>query len=257
MRFHGHVATGALCGQSKVSGLCRECDQSVRGCGPAGLWTCGAVGVDTPVVARFVLVHGAWHGGWCFEALVRELEALGHAATAPTLPCEDASLTQYDYARLIGPQPDAIVVGHSLGGLTIPLVEARARVYLAAILPIANVYDEAMAEGFQGTLRDDYDRSYWPDLETAATFMYPDCDRATAEWAYPQLRRQARLTPQSSPFGPDDHAVVCGRDAAVDPDWQRRAALEHLGRLFELDAGHSPFFTAPADLAEILDFIAR
>jgi pimeloyl-ACP methyl ester carboxylesterase len=201
---------------------------------------------------RFVLVHGAWHGGWCFEALGRELTALGHEVSAPDLPCDDISQTQYDYAALVGPQPDAIVVGHSLGGLTASLVEARAHVYLAAILPIENVYSESFAEGFGGSARDEQGRSYWPDLETARTRLYPDCTDEQAAWAYPRLRPQAPVTPQIGSFGPDDVSIACLRDGAVDPAWQVRAGREHVGRVLELDAGHSPFLTQPAELAALL-----
>ena len=37
---------------------------------------------DTPAMARFVLVHGAWHGGWCFRRLADALEERGHEVTA-------------------------------------------------------------------------------------------------------------------------------------------------------------------------------
>ncbi len=201
---------------------------------------------------RFVLVHGAWHGGWCFEALARELAARGHDVTAPDLPCDDISQDQHDYARMIGPQPDAIVVGHSLGGLTIPFVEARARVYLAAILPLEDVWEVALREDFGGTLRDEQGRSYWPDLETARTRMFPDCTDAQAAFAYARLRPQAPILAAVAPLGPDDVYIACLRDAAVDPSWQVRAGREDLGHLVELDVGHSPFFTGPAELAELL-----
>src|SRR5262245_47908496 len=110
-------------------------------------------------MARFVLVHGAWHGAWCFSELIRELEARGHAAAAVDLPCDQNGLTQHDYARLIGPQPDAIVVGHSLGCQTIPHVAARTRVYVGGLLPVVPTFAPTMP----GTVRDDLDRSYWPD----------------------------------------------------------------------------------------------
>ena len=199
-----------------------------------------------------MLVHGAWHGGWCFEPLGRELTARGHEVIAPDLPCDDVSLSQLDYARLIGPQPDAIVVGHSLGGLTIPLVEARARVYLAAILPVEDVFAVAFVAGFGGMVRDEQDRSFWPDLETAHSRLYPDCTPEQAAWAYARLRPQARVIPQVSAFGPNDVAIACLRDEAVDPSWQVRAGRDHVGRVLELDAGHSPFITQPAELAELL-----
>jgi hypothetical protein len=35
---------------------------------------------------HFVLIHGAWHGGWCWEGVIKALEEEGHTAEAPTLP---------------------------------------------------------------------------------------------------------------------------------------------------------------------------
>ena len=37
-------------------------------------------------MATFVLVHGAWHGGWCWEDVAPRLAADGHAVFAPDLP---------------------------------------------------------------------------------------------------------------------------------------------------------------------------
>lgn len=62
-------------------------------------------------MARFVLVHGGWHGAWCFRWLARELEHLGHDVVAPDLRCEEIGLTPLEYAREVGPQVGAIVVG--------------------------------------------------------------------------------------------------------------------------------------------------
>ena len=204
-------------------------------------------------MARFVLVHGGWHGSWCFRWLTEELEARGHDVATPDLPCEEVGLTPRDYARVVGPQPDAIVVGHSLGGFTIPYVEARSRVYLAALPPLERAaIDGCFAEGFGGTLRDTLDRSYWPDADTAAARMYPDCSRTQSDWAFARLRRQARLDPIPAPFGRGDVVIATLRDAAVDPAWQIRTARSNVARVIELDSGHSPFFTQPDELADVL-----
>lgn len=71
-------------------------------------------------MSRFVLVHGSWHGGWCFRWLAHELKNRAHEVAAPYLPCEEVGLTPLDYARAVGRQPDAIVVGHALAGRTLP-----------------------------------------------------------------------------------------------------------------------------------------
>jgi hypothetical protein len=207
-------------------------------------------------MARFVLVHGAWHGGWCFADVVAELARFGHTATAPDLPCDEVSLTQLDYARLVGAQPDAIVLGHSLGAQTIPHVEARLRVYLAPVLPVEDVFAECFVPTFGGTVRDEEGRSYWPDAETCRRGMYPDCTRAQSDRAFGLLRPQAPITPIAAPFGDRDVLIATMRDAAIDPAWQVRRAAEHGARLIELDSGHSPFFTQPAELAAILASLA-
>jgi pimeloyl-ACP methyl ester carboxylesterase len=207
-------------------------------------------------MARFVLVHGAWHGRWCFAELVQELERRGHEASAPHLPCDDVTKDQYDYAAVLGDCSDAIVVGHSLGGQTIALVDAHVHIYLAAILPVENVFAHAFAEGFGGFARDDQGRSYWPDADTAAERLYPDCPRARADWAFPQLRPQSPFPAIARPFAARDVVIATTRDAAVDPAWQSRTGNAHGLRVIELDAGHSPFFTQPGELADVLSSLA-
>src|SRR5205807_1207149 len=71
-------------------------------------------------VKTFGLIHGAWHGAWCWEPLVAELERRGHRAMAVDLPCDDPAATTMDNAKLVadalGDADDVVVVGHSLGG---------------------------------------------------------------------------------------------------------------------------------------------
>jgi len=101
-------------------------------------------------MAVFALVHGAGDVGWSWHLVRAELEARGHRAVAPDLPCDDDTATLADYADAVldalldaaGPldgQRDLVVVGHSYGGLTAALVAARAPVaalvLLAAMVP--------------------------------------------------------------------------------------------------------------------------
>ena len=203
---------------------------------------------------RFVLVHGAWLGGWYWAPLARELESRGHEVWAPELPCEDVSAGVEQYAALIGMQPDAVVVGHSLAGLTLPLVEARAAVFLSALLPVPDVYGEALVPGFQTGHRDDQGRSFWADEASAAERLYPDLERELQRWAFPQLRRQVPLTSHERlPEGPRA-SIVTLRDVAVRPDWQAAAARDVLGvEPIELDAGHFSMLTHPGVLADLLE----
>lgn len=44
-------------------------------------------------MTTFVLIHGAWHGGWCWDKVVPLLEQAGHVAVAPDLPSHGADRT--------------------------------------------------------------------------------------------------------------------------------------------------------------------
>ena len=220
-------------------------------------------------MATLALLHGAWHGGWAWDVLAPELDARGHRVLAPDLPCEDVQAGAADYARVVSNAlagaDDAIVVGHSLGGMTVPLVPARMHVYLCAYIPqpgwaLADRGPEAFAPGFAGSvLRDELGRTWWPDLDAAAHDLQypPEFAALTAK-----LRRQAR-TPsrETTPLAamPDTPRayIVCGRDHAIPPEWQRRAAQNELGvEPIELDSGHSPMLSCPAELADVLDRLA-
>ena len=199
-------------------------------------------------MATFSLVHGAWHGGWCWDQLREELETLGHEVHAPDLPSEDVGAGIEEYAAAV-PAAD-VVVGHSLAGFTIPYVEAHTHVFLTALLA-GTGWTDVFVPGFgDGRVRDELGRSYYPDPAVAASeLQYP------AEHVHlaSMLRRQA-------PFEADPVAVerpvyvVCARDAAIRPEWQRRLARDVLGiEPVELDSGHSPMLECPRELAGLLD----
>jgi predicted alpha/beta hydrolase family esterase len=207
-------------------------------------------------MARFVLVHGAWHGGWCFGELAEALRARGHAVSAPDLPSDTVGLDQRDYAAVIGPQPDAIVLGHSLGAQTVGHVEAQRRLYLGGVLPVVDRASEAFTDSFGGFVRDDQGRSYWPDAETAATRLFADCSRARADWAFARLRPQAPFDAIRTSLGPDDVVLATMHDAAIDPGWQVATAQAYGARVIEVDAGHFAFFTQPEELADVLSSLA-
>jgi pimeloyl-ACP methyl ester carboxylesterase len=90
-------------------------------------------------VATFVLVHGAWHGGWCWQRVAKLLRAWGHDVFTPTLTgvCErshllapDIDLTTHiaDIANLIkwNELNGVVLVGHSYGGMVISGVAEKA-----------------------------------------------------------------------------------------------------------------------------------
>jgi pimeloyl-ACP methyl ester carboxylesterase len=228
-------------------------------------------------VSTFALVHGAWHGAWCWERLAPELERRGHRTVAVDLPCDDPAATFSDYAdglvrALEGVDDDVTVVGHSLGGMTIPLVAARrpvrALVYLCALVPIpgARMVEQLRAEpdtfvaGYEAGLAppDENRARRWADFAVAHATMYGDCTEADARRAFERLRPQS-TAPYRVPCPLDalpavpSRYVVCAEDRIVDPGRSRRAAAERLGVTpVELPGSHSPYLSRPAALADVL-----
>jgi pimeloyl-ACP methyl ester carboxylesterase len=226
-----------------------------------------------PAVVRsgetIALVHGAWHGGWAWDRLAVELERRGHRVVAPDLPCEDVDAGAADYARCViealNGAEATIVVGHSLGGTTVPLVPAQMHVYLCAYVPqpgraLVDREPKAFGPGFGASLlRDELGRSWWPDVVAAARdLQYPAADAALAQ----RLRRQARKPSveacqlDSLPDTPRAY-VVCDDDYVIPPAWQRKVARSELSvEPIELSSGHSPMLGCAGELAEILDRLA-
>jgi len=95
-------------------------------------------------MTTFALVHGGWHGAECWNALSPFLRDGGHNVIAMDLPCEDPTANFSDCADVVcdslrGCDDDLVLVGHSMGGQTIPLVAARRPVqhlvYLCGLVP--------------------------------------------------------------------------------------------------------------------------
>jgi pimeloyl-ACP methyl ester carboxylesterase len=199
-------------------------------------------------MASFSLVHGAWYTGSVWDGVRAELAGRGHVVHAPDLPCEDTASGVDQYVEVI-PAAD-VVVGHSLGGLTIPYVRAETYVFLAALVAGTGVVG-AFAKGFRGPQAwDEAGSSWYTDAEEAARqFQYPP-------GSLPALRRQAPYHPE--PRTPEGRVVyiVCAEDGVVRADWQRHLAEDVLhAELIERPWGHSPMVTHPRELAELLDSI--
>jgi hypothetical protein len=230
-------------------------------------------------VVTFALVHGSWHGAWCWERLVPELEALGHRSVAIDLPVEDPDAGLTRHAELVAESladmdDDVVLVGHSLAGSTIPLVarhrEVSHLVFLCSLIPRPgeSVTDRCAAEsvyvpGFVGNtaLRDD-GASFWPDPAAAIRCFYDDCAAEDAAWAVSRLRPQS-AAPRLEPW-PEDAlpnlertSILCRDERVIDPSWSRRMSREQLGvAALELDGGHSPFLSRPRELADLLVRVA-
>lgn len=229
------------------------------------------------MVAFFVLLHGAWHGGWCWSDVATHLARAGHGSAAPDLPVDDVSAAWEDYSAAAlraveGIEGDVVAVGHSLAGGVIPLLAASRpvsrMVFLASFPPEpGKSLDEALsgepdltdprALGFRDSV-DDQGRYVWPTFEDARYAMYHDCDVDRARQAFARLRPQA--TRPFSERWPLDlwpevpmTFVVCAQDRMGRPDHLRQVARKRFDiEAIELEGGHSPFLSRPRELARVL-----
>jgi pimeloyl-ACP methyl ester carboxylesterase len=228
-------------------------------------------------VSTFVLVHGAWHGAWCWDRVLPELRARGHRAVAVELPSDDPDAGTQAYLRAIdGHVVDprtTVLVAHSMAGLVAPVYAerrpVRELVLLASLLPLpgASWRDQSstsrpMTEDFYDEflphqLKDDRGRSFWtPDL--AANLFYHDCGPADAAGAAARLRPQAATvltepTPWTGDVPCPVRYIVCDADRAVSGRWGQETATARLGaHVDHLPTSHSPFWSRPADLAALL-----
>ena len=225
-----------------------------------------------------MLVHGAWHGAWCWEKVVPLLEEAGYGVVVPDLPGhgEDGTpmpgLSMQSYAdRIVRAVDEAaepvILVGHSMGGIVVSLVaearpdRVRKLVYLTGflledgetLLSIAENDEEAIV---LPNLAPNEDGSAFTVRNTKDVF-YADCSDEDVE------RARSRLVPEpafafATPvavtegnFGRVPRAYVeCVQDRAIGITAQR-GMHERLpcDTVVSMQTSHSPFFSVPEELA--------
>lgn len=236
-------------------------------------------GNDLPLV---ILVHGAWHGAWCWATLQDHLDRRGIASLAIDLPGHGASTSPatdlHGHARHVadvvtrrgGP---VVLVGHSYGGAVVTEAATRTDlvahlVYVAAFAPAADesvmsqlgsMARREVALGAAMRMRDDGTSVLDPDLATRA--LYGRCDPAVVRAALARLSPQAMVTFTQSVTGDplatiESTYVVCTEDEAVHPDHQRTMA-ERCTHVVTLDTDHSPFVSMPAETADVIERIVR
>jgi len=234
-------------------------------------------------MTTYILLHGAWHGGWCWGRVAPQLRASGHTVFTPTFtgvsdrahllsPAVDMSTHVEDVVRLIDAEgiTDAILVGHSYAGMVVAGVAERRpdalklRVHLDAFVPIdgeaaidllpegpAHHYREAVAGPGFGWL-----------IPPRSLEVLGVKDQADLDWLTP------RLTPH--PWATYAETISLGDAEARVPgvfiecvDWMRvfqpqaERARARGWVVHELPTGHEAMVTAPEALATLLDDISR
>lgn len=234
-------------------------------------------------MSTFVLIHGAWHGAWCWYKVVPLLKRAGRNVIAPDLPSLGRDTTPLDQvsldswiehlSQIIEAQPSPVVlVGHSRGGILLSALAERLPkrishlVYVTALLlkdgeTIGQVLVEdgtsliipnrvPSSDGLSSTVKD----------EALSETFYASCPEEDITLAKMLLKPEPRgpgATPMhvsDANFGSVPRTYVeCLRDRAIPLSLQRRmqAALP-CQQVWSIDTDHSPFFSSPQRLAELL-----
>ena len=227
----------------------------------------------------YVLIHGAWHGGWCWEKIVPLFKREGHKVEAPDLPghgndktpIHEISLEAYTnrVCEILDAQTEPVIlVGHSMGGVVITqAAEYRPQkieklVYLTAFLlqngEFLHQYGEADKDALiLPNLIMAEDQSYTTVRGDALKeVFYGDCSDEDVMKAKSLLVPQAAaplITPvNTSPnnFGRVPRIYIsCSRDRAISPSIQKKMYSNlPCKKVIRMDTSHSPFFSAPEEL---------
>jgi pimeloyl-ACP methyl ester carboxylesterase len=214
-------------------------------------------------MATFAFIHGAGDVGWYWHLVEDRLRALGHDTVAPDLPVADDSAGLAEYATAvvdaIDGRPDVVVVAQSFGGYVAPIVAERVDasliVLVAAMIPAPG---ESANEMFERT-RWEPEHLDEPEDPGVQAVFYHDVPRDLADEAVSRGRRQSD-TPGAEPWPlrawPDvpTRFVLCRNDRFFPARWLRPLVRDRLGiEPTELDSGHCPALSRPAELAELLD----
>lgn len=234
-------------------------------------------------MSTFVLIHGGWHGAWCWNRVSPLLEEASHTVLAPDLPGHGQDHTPRPYERYVPRviesldqlQAPAILAGHSSGGMIISEVAAHRPQQVAAL-----VYVAAFLLRPGKTPRDIMSRDTESKLascllidgekgvsiikpECAKNVFYADCSPEDAAWACARLQPEPLIPPQPVTAPPQPPPPIrrfyieCTADQALGPKMQRWMYTESpCERVYSLSTSHSPFISAPQALVQCLLDIA-
>jgi pimeloyl-ACP methyl ester carboxylesterase len=222
---------------------------------------------------QFVLVHGAWHGAWCWDLFGQELDrrdetwaALDLPSTATGDPSVNMMADVLELRRFCRDRGPVVLVAHSYAGAVVaeaaPKIEDLSGiVYLAGLVPrLGQTASDVTREyGLRAPLDEAIHREddfIGLDLDLAASALYGDCDEETRAWATKRLSTQTlasfRTARTSENIAVASTYVICRRDQAILPEVQERVA-QRCDDIVEIDSDHSPFLSHPTQLADLLE----
>lgn len=235
-------------------------------------------------MSHFVLVHGAWEGGWSWEGVTPVLESNGHQVTTVELPGSvgnmkpigEVTLDSYvaEITRAIDDvQGEVVLVGHSLGGISISQVAERIPeridrlVYVTAFLlengknALETMQSDAGGEMLPQLLFSE-DQSYAEAPEAAwRNTAFNDAPSDAVDSVLPRLAKEQATEPfvakvelSNERFGSvPKHIVRTSLDKVFSTELQDRM-IENwpVEEVVTLEAGHFPGLSMPDELARTL-----
>lgn len=215
-----------------------------------------------------VLVHGGWHGAWCWNRLIAELTTRGWQASAVSdLPSVsgDPNAGMYDDARAVREhlaridQP-VVVLAHSYGGLPVTEVAADVPNVREVIYLNAHMFSEgeSLVSPIGGPWYPPETKLLMP-MENARELFYHDVPAEIADDALSRLRPQSAkafeepLTRTSWMSLPS--AYIVSDDDRVFPEGLAQRLSANADVVRHLPGSHSPFLARPAALADTIEDI--
>jgi len=205
-------------------------------------------------VSAFALIHGGGGSAWDWHLVAAELGRRGHDPIAVDLPTEDNSAGWWDYAdtvvEAIGDHPHVVVVGHSLGCFTAPLVCARRPVDLLVLVA-------GMIPSPGESFTDWWKNSGYEESGSDDVFYHDVPPELAAEARMREREQVEKPLREPWPLGswPDvpTRYLLCRDDRMFPAQWARRHARERLGiEPDEMGGGHYVSLSRPRELADRL-----
>ena len=241
----------------------------------------------------FILVHGGWHGAWCWHKVVPLMKEKGLNVLAIDLPGHGsdktlpAPVTLEDYANKVidvtnGVQGEVILLGHSSGGTVIAQAaeqltpgKVSALVFLDAFMPLDGESVFSLVEKFpnkpdgnkgaalaESMIFSTDQKTSTLSLDKVKELLYHDCMDADIDLAKSKLGAQP-IAPLATPVHVTDenygaipkYYILCTE--AKDFDKTKVASNVPCKKIYHLRSSHSPFFSMPESLVAIMEDIYK
>ncbi|PSR54991.1 hypothetical protein AHMF7605_16510 [Adhaeribacter arboris] len=247
----------------------------------------------SPAGKTYLFVHGAWHGAWCWDKVIPLVQAKGHTAIAIELPghgqdierTSEVSLKDYVNAVMKTAneqEGEVLLVGHSMAGMVISQAAEKlgskkvsALIYLDAFLPRNGESLFALVEAtlkqlspnsrkpnlVENLITAEDHQTNWVNPELAAQIFYHDCSEADKKFALTRLSKEP-IAPLATPVQLTEEVygvipkyfILCTESQDMDKTFlSTHVPCE---KVYTLHSSHSPFFSMPEKLAEIIDEIS-